>query len=155
MRALIRFAVTSLRRIALSLFKRKVSEQQLKLWDAALEGDVAKAEAAIEAGADVNALDIRRNTGGWNGRFPLNFAVENDDTAMVGLLLDCGAKIENRNLSGFTALHHAAESGVTSVASQLLERGADPSSRNYFRRTPLDIAEAEDNEETANILRQA
>jgi ankyrin repeat protein len=131
------------------------SATQVALWDAVIAGNVEEAMAAIDSGADVNALDLRGNTGGLNGRRPLNFAAQNDDTAMLEELLDAGAEIDGTNRSGYTPLHHAAEYGSTGAASLLLERGADATLKTKNGHTALEVANLKGNRETAEAIGKA
>ena len=55
---------------------------------------------------------------------------------------------------GDTLLHQAARGGHLDCLRLLLEAGAKTSARNKYGRTPLDIAELNDNEEAAALLRQ-
>jgi len=58
----------------------------------------------------------------------------------VELLLRHGADPNVRDSAGNTALHRAAENGVTDVVAVLLRYGADPNARNKEGRTPLHVA---------------
>jgi ankyrin repeat protein len=56
------------------------------------------------------------------------------------MLLARGATLEAQNLTGFTALHHAAEMGSAGAARFLLGAGADPRATNRAGMTPARIA---------------
>jgi CubicO group peptidase (beta-lactamase class C family) len=112
-------------------------DAQANLWDAAGDGNLTLVEAALQAGADVNALDTRSSR---NGRYALNWAAINDRTDVIRLLLQHGAAIDAANLTGFTALHHAAESGSMGAAKALLDAGADRTLRNDAGETASDVA---------------
>jgi ankyrin repeat protein len=128
---------------------------QVALWDGVIVGDTAGARTAIEAGADVNGLDTRREIGGFNGRRPLNYAAWRNDTMMIETLLEMGATIDLANRSGFTPLHHAAETGSTEAAALLISYGASLTLQNQHRQTPLETAESHRHMETAAVIRQA
>jgi class 3 adenylate cyclase len=125
---------------------------QAALWDAVIAGNVPGAIASIRAGADVNGLDTRSNP---NGRRPLNYAAIRNDTAMISALLDAGANINSANLTGFTALHHAAEAGSKEAAVLLVARGANLSLRNRDLLTPEQTAAEFHHPEIAEVLRRA
>ncbi len=101
----------------------QVSAAQAELWAAAEAGDTLRALGALDAGADVDALDTRSNA---NGRRALNYAAIADRATMIGVLVRRGAGVNLANRSGFTPLLHAAEAGSASAAAELLRRGADP-----------------------------
>jgi ankyrin repeat protein len=56
---------------------------------------------------------------------PLHWAAINKHTELVKLLLDRGAKINARDVFGFTAMHWAARNGNTELVELLLDRGAN------------------------------
>lgn len=131
------------------LQKTAAGDAQANLWDAAGNGDRSAAAAALDAGADVNALDTRSSR---NGRYALNWAAINDDSDTTKLLLVKGAKIDAQNLTGFTALHHAAEAGSAAAAKTLLAAGANPSIRNANGETAADVARREGHMDLARII---
>lgn len=53
------------------------------------------------------------------------------------------------------ALHGATAFGHTDMARWLLAQGADPNSRNWQDKTPLQVAQANGHEELAAVLREA
>jgi CubicO group peptidase (beta-lactamase class C family) len=125
---------------------------QADLWDAAVAGDTAAADTALQAGADVNALDTRSAR---SGRRPLNWAALNDNAGMIAWLLAHGADIDATNTTGFTALHHAAESGSADAAAALLDAGADTTLRNAQGETAADVARRKGHEDLARRLATA
>lgn len=125
------------------------------LSDAVLKGDLASARVLIDKGIDVEELDTRPGIGGNNGRRPLNWAALRNDTAMIELLLDAGAGINETNGSGFTPLHHAAEAGAAEAAALLIEKGADLHRTTARGDTPIDVAVALNRIEVFAALRTA
>ena len=67
-------------------------------------------------------------------------AAEAADRDEVRRLLAAGADARAESLSGWTALHGAAESGSVAVVSLLAEAGCDVSAVAGSGKTPLDIA---------------
>lgn len=92
----------------------------------------------LAKGADVNLKDKA-------GRTPLHLAVESADGDIVKLLLDKGARVnEKDDESGFTALHHAARFGNKNAAELLIARGADINAKDKQGHTPLQVAVSHD-----------
>lgn len=133
---------------ARSMLRRSGGAQD-ELWDAATDGNLAAAEAALQGGADINALDTRSSR---SGRYALNWAVLNDHADLVRFLLGRGAAVNAQNRTGFTALHHAAEAGSANAARALLAAGADTSIRNAAGATPADVARSNGNLTVARLI---
>lgn len=92
---------------------------------------------ALNAGAEIDRLDTRRNS---NGRRALNYAAYFNRVPAVRVLLARGASVNLANTSGFTPVHHAAEGGATDALMILLGAGADVSLPNVNGRLPIDTA---------------
>ncbi|MBI3281354.1 MAG: ankyrin repeat domain-containing protein, partial [Acidobacteria bacterium] len=81
-----------------------------ELHTAVRSGDLARARAAIAAGAAVNERDQL-------GATPLHDAAWSGDVAMASLLLDHGAVVDARHTdSGSTPLHYAVITNHLEVA---------------------------------------
>lgn len=93
------------------------------LSDAVVAGDGARAQALIEAGADLDQP-------GPLGLTPLMQAANREDVEMVQLLLDAGADPSATGLAAMTALHIAVRADSAEVVVMLLEGGADPKRRS-------------------------
>lgn len=128
------------------------AEAQAQLWEAAQTGNLANAQAALKAGADLNALDTRTNQ---NGRTPLNYAAEKNQAVLIQWLIEHGAEVNRANNTGFTPLHHAAESGSLAAAEALLKLGADLKAANRSGATPLAVARREGKAEVVLLLEKA
>ena len=88
------------------------------------EGSPSEVQAAIKAGADVNA----REENGWT---PLHLAAGNNGNPKVIIaLLKAGANVNARTESGWTSLHLAAlNTPSPEVITALLKAGADPKAK--------------------------
>lgn len=76
------------------------------------------ARLLIQAGADVNSLNDRRET-------PLHL-IASHGGEILGLLVKAGAKLNARDREGRTALVYAASDGSPADVKLLLDAGADP-----------------------------
>ncbi len=109
-------------------------------------GDAAGVRAGLKHRADVNA----RNENG----LPALALAANGATASA--LLESGAKVDARDKDGYTALMLAARDGRTEVVQVLIAHRADIGARDTStQKTALDIAIANDQEDTAKVLRMA
>jgi len=106
--------------------------------------------AAASARVDVVARLLKRDID-VNARYPndltlLMWASGPDESApeprailVVQQLLDAGARIDDRDARGRTALMIAAEGGHAGIANLLLERGADPSLQDKAGKRAADL----------------
>jgi len=88
-----------------------------QLWRAARDGDLEAVNAALAAGAQVNAR-------GDYGDAALNLAAENGHLEVTLRLLAAGANIENVGGADKTPLMNAAFAGQVQVVRKLLDHGA-------------------------------
>lgn len=88
--------------------------------------------------ANVNAtIDARSPE---TGATPLLYAVVQNDLPIAKLLIERGASVRATYRSGRTALHIAANGGMTEIVRLLLQNGADPNARDGAGLSPLDEA---------------
>ena len=114
---------------------KNTPRQSHNLWKASAEGDLSAIKNALKKGADLNALDPQF------GIPPLGWAAISGQTEVVKLLLEKGAKIDDRHRDGSTALHGAAFLGRVETVKLLLEKGADINIRKDDGMTPIDVAQ--------------
>lgn len=114
------------------------------LMHAAYEGTVLIMRALIDAGADVNAANVRQATA-------LHWAVP--DQEKVKLLLDNGARADAKTVEGRTSLYVAAmlSEGVPAMRL-LLVAGADVEAETVLGATPLFPAATTGAESTKLLL---
>jgi ankyrin repeat protein len=113
------------------------------------EGSTALHYAVPHGHEEVLALLLRKgahaNTRDQYGMTPLMRACDNGYLGMVKMLVqylgDQGLN-ERDNLSGWTALHRAADGGHNELTRFLLLAGADPTITDHEGRTPRALAEA-------------
>jgi uncharacterized protein len=95
------------------------AETDVRLAEAAKNGNVDAVRALIEEKADVNAP-------GPDGTPPLYWAIQSDDLATAQLLIRAGADVKTSNRYGITPIQIAAGSGNIAMVRTLLDAGADP-----------------------------
>ena len=103
----------------------------------------------LSYGADVHAISktAMRNQ-------PLHAALSlSNSTEPIELLLKHGARVNARQMGGYTPLHQAASAGKTVAVEILLAAGADASLRCDQGKTAADYAEAKAHTEIAERLR--
>lgn len=93
--------------------------QDQRLIAAIDSADVAATKAALEAGANPNALDA-------TGRPLLGRAARQGNAEIIALLLATGADPNAADRIGFTPLFEAARDGQIDSVRELLQGGADP-----------------------------
>ena len=114
-----------------------------RLFHATLSGWRSSVEWLLKQGAGVHL-------GFPNLRLtPLHAAVEHFQHGAAFLLLDAGARLEDRDIYGCTALHLAARDGLTKMCKLLLSRGASLDSRDRSGRDPEARARSYNNMTTA------
>lgn len=80
------------------------------------------------------------NASGPGGQTPFQYAIAHGDTDLAKILLGLGADINGQDNQGRTALHHAAELGLSRVVDFLLEHGADTTIRDIADATADQVA---------------
>lgn len=88
------------------------------------------------------------------GTRPLILAAAAGHSETVKMLLEAGADVNAEDCTGWTALHAGAYGGNADVVSLLLKYGAVSNERGWFLNSPVDIAEALNHKEVADLLRE-
>ncbi len=90
-------------------------------------------ELLVRHGYDINEQ-------GKDGLTPLMMAIQNNRTEQVRYLLELHADTQLTDNQGYTALHHAAETGNMILAQLLVQNNADVNAPNWQNLSPFDIA---------------
>ncbi|WP_165960983.1 ankyrin repeat domain-containing protein [Actinocrispum wychmicini] len=99
----------------------------MDLHSAVVSNDTDAVRALLASGAALSTTD-------QDGHTPLEVARDPD---IARLLISAGAPVSTKGET--TPLHRAIQLGWTDVAEMLLERGADPGSRDRFGDLPQDL----------------
>jgi ankyrin repeat protein len=122
------------------------SQGKTPLFDAVVTGHSAIMERLIDAGAHVDARDMRGDT-------PLIVAVRQDSIEMAGILLKAKADTNSRDwCRGQTALSLASEKGQEDMVHLLLDHNAAASLADDQGMIPLMYALQNNHAEIARIL---
>ncbi|MCX5643647.1 MAG: ankyrin repeat domain-containing protein [Phycisphaerae bacterium] len=112
---------------------------------AAYMGDLARIEAYIQEGGDVNKLD-------GHGHAPLHYAAQNNQKQAMELLIAKGGGVNVKNSRGQTPLFNAIAAGNRDVAELLISKGADVNVKNSNGQTPLDSALSRNRKDIVELL---
>lgn len=93
----------------------------------------------ISAGADVNSPSFTKS-----GKTHLRLCCDHNFEEKCQLLIDAGARLNDADLYGFTALHKAAQNSRESICYLLLKAGADEQLTDQWGRKPVMLAKAFD-----------
>jgi ankyrin repeat protein len=108
--------------------------------------DQAMVVRFVLEGADVNARDVK-------GITPIEYAVAEDYPEAASFLLEHGADIASIHLpAGRNLLHAVCMKCSANLIQPLVNAGADPTQRDRFGETPLDLALAYKNEKAVGEL---
>lgn len=110
--------------------EKKARQVNQTLIEAARKGDLGSCIQAIRDGADVAFQSC--------GLSPLFYAAFYGHNMIIDYLVNCGANINEKNLTGVTPLGKAIESGRALATVQcLLKHSADPNIADASGNTPL------------------
>jgi ankyrin repeat protein len=104
-------------------------EATKRLYHAAATGHIAEVQAALDAGADIEAADRSHTTA-------LQRASSSGYRDIAELLISHGADVNTaEKMHRNTALHMAADAGHLAIVQLLVEHGADVNAEDDFSRT--------------------
>ena len=103
-------------------------------------------EFLLSHGIDINAREER-------GLTALHLAAMRDDAVILRVLIERGAEIDSQTKTGETALHFAAMFGRFTTVQVLIDNHADISIKDVKGQTAYDIAEKNEKEECAELLK--
>jgi murein DD-endopeptidase MepM/ murein hydrolase activator NlpD len=142
------FKVVDIPAMAVQLVSREgtpqITRQDTNLFNLVKTDDLASVQAAIEAGANVNAQDEY-------GQTPLMYAASSSTNPdILAALLKAGATINAQTSAGWTALMYAArDTKNLETALLLMNAGADPSLKNGEGQSAADLARSNPGMSTA------
>ena len=122
-----------------------------QFFEAVDKGDVHAAEAALTKRPDL-ANGTFLVHGVWDGGKPLQVVAAKNDLAMAVVLLRSGARVNDADGRGCTALHSAAGQGNTQMVKLLLSHGAEPWAAKYSGSYPFGHAVGMGQRQTALLL---
>ena len=128
--------------------QREIEGEEADLIGAASRGNVAKVQAHLAKGADVNR--IRDNDGGT----ALMVASLNGHLEVVQALLAKGADVSAKANDGATALILASGTGHPEVVQALVAKGADVNAKTNNGWTALMLADQRGHKDVVKLLRQ-
>lgn len=114
------------------------------------DNQIPVVELLLERGANVHHKDVFQ-------RGMLHSAAINARSEIIEMLLDFDPTLDVnvQDVNGKTTLHDAARSGSEATTKILLERGADPTIKDNFGRTPIYVARETNQTAILEILRAA
>jgi ankyrin repeat protein len=83
---------------------------------------------------------------------PLHSAAAAGQVGAARILIEAGARVDDRQAGGWTPLHSAAQNGDADLVALLLSNGADPSLTNDVGKTPADLAAESDHDDVLAML---
>jgi murein DD-endopeptidase MepM/ murein hydrolase activator NlpD len=142
------FNVVDVPALATQLISRtaqpQAAKQDTNLFNLVKTDDLASVEAALSAGANVNAQD-------QYGQTPLMYAASSSTNPdILEALLKAGATINAQTSAGWTALMYAArDTKKLETALLLMNAGADPTLKNADGQSAADLARSNPGMSTA------
>ncbi|MCP4410314.1 MAG: ankyrin repeat domain-containing protein [Gammaproteobacteria bacterium] len=119
-----------------------------ELLQAAMDGEAARCQEAIKAGADVNAASE-------TGKTALYWAARAGDTEICRMLIDAGADANASDKDGWIPLHAAVSRNRTETAKLLINAGIDADTKNSEGLTALDVARLSRQDAVARAIEEA
>ncbi|WP_162427116.1 ankyrin repeat domain-containing protein [Pontibacter pudoricolor] len=120
-----------------------------QLYIAVQKNDKAKVEALLQKKADPNYV---KQAGSWMRVSPLITAVNNNNVAIVKLLIEYKAKVDWKDGFNTTALIYAASKGNKEIVELLLDNGADINATDGQGNNVLSAAKESENAEIIALI---
>ena len=117
------------------------------------KGETKKVEAMLKKNPKLVHAKFAGG-GPFDGWPLLTIASREGRKPLVELLLKSGAKVDDKNNSGETALHYAAANGHKAVAEVLLKNKADVNARSEIGATPLALAQGAGKQDVVALLKK-
>ena len=112
--------------------KPAINKKNLQeLMRAAEVGNVARVNALLNKGIDVNVTYLR-NESRWSGKTALMVAAEHGQTEVIWTLVRRKADVNLKHYADVTALMLAAGGGHVEAVKELLAAGADPNAVGFY-----------------------
>jgi len=121
------------------------AESDVRLTDAARNGDRAAVRSLLQQKVDVNSPAL-------DGTTALHWAVRTDDLETADLLIRAGADANATDRYGITPLYLACVNGNAAMIRKLLDAGAGPNSVDPTGDTPLMNAARTGNPDALKVL---
>lgn len=133
-------------------FAREIADAHpgIDLWEAAALGDLHRTAELLDAGSDIDAINV-------DGYTALGLASYFGHLEEVRLLIDRGADVNviSTNEMAVMPLHSALAGGHKQIAALLIERGAEVDEPTGADWTPLHYVAESNDLETARLLLKA
>ena len=107
-------------------------------------GHINVVKFLLEKGSDASSY--------LSGHSSLDAAIMANSPAMIRLLLQHGAMIEDRGVGGRPAMISAAANGSVESLQELLDCGADPNATDLLGNTALHLAASEIKEKSSRVI---
>ncbi|XP_033736173.1 ankyrin repeat and EF-hand domain-containing protein 1-like isoform X2 [Pecten maximus] len=118
------------------------------LMAAALSGSVKVVRAILDAGGDVNVLDIQHT-------HAAHYAALTGGFEVLACMSAYGAEFDQCNNKGNTPIHNAALNGHAMCCKFLSQRGCNPKPKNNDGETAKSLAKEKEHKEAGKELRKA
>jgi RNA polymerase sigma factor (sigma-70 family) len=131
--------------------------EKVQFFVAMQENDLKQIEILLKKNIELVRVKTEWTVASYSDYWPLNvtpifWAAATGNDALVKLLLDNGADVNDTDRSENTPLHNAVLKKQISMVSLLLDRGANLEAQSRLAMTPLHVAALRDNKEMVQFL---
>jgi ankyrin repeat protein len=113
------------------------AKNDVTLSDLVIKGDF---EGIRKFYSNQEELNKASNQEPYVGLYPLHIAVTQGNTQIAEILIVLGARVDNKDLSGKTALRYAVDRKQADMVKMLVDRGADPFSADVGGTSAAQVA---------------